>query len=894
MPLPFLNAPEQSIDMITQFGGYNHRTSIADNQFFDMKNMSSKDFPLISTRNKRGRFAHDSLLNAQAIAAKDNIVFAFTGYGDIGVSLAQDVVARELETPPVDPEGDALKKSYTDVAECISNDLTEAILGKDGVAGFGTYKYSNGTFSTYTGEALVTDLKDEDGRKTVRVEQPHGKIGKNTLWAKQLFSLGSHWYTADKAKISAKSNGMLADETNRKLLIGKKVFINSFGECTIKSIKPSQDWTLYFYDDWIVEFDKDLENSCEGKTVFVMLTEPLGADIPAVSEVVGEGDNNNEVLINQPSEIKVSAATDNHVKVLKGKSVDFTDANGTHTCKVSDVKIDGDNKYIYIDVPHDSIGDGATAYGDRLFLCEYNPFTGEAVTSDIFSASNAPHTILEMGANVVIFPEKVVVNTQKRNKINKQFEDIQQLELIETLSGCYISLTDATNDGYKADEVEVSNTAPLNPQNGHGWIDISKSPPRFCVYSEQIEQWAQTNTYCRISNENMSKDWQVGDAVELEFDEAGIVGDVISPIAGQKYFVISEVGEGFVKFPVAMKSAFKKTEHLVSIKRTVPDMDFIIENENRLWGCKYGEVDGEAINEIFACKLGDPKNWHHFTNTSLDSYYVSLGADGEFTGAISYAGSPHFFREGCVHRIYGNYPSNYALKTINCHGVEKGSEKGITIMNDVMYYKSPVGIMAYTGAAPIAVSECFGNERYKNAVAGAVGSKMYFSMQDMNGNNVLFTFDDRTKLWHKEDNLRCKEMVVYENDVYALTEHNELLAMEGGVGVPEDGIIKLEDDFEWSVTSGNIGYNTPFFKQITRLNIRMHLERNSRASVSIQYDSDGNWYHVANIQSTGKMRNISLPISPQRCDHFALKIEGKGAAKILSITKFTEGGSENE
>jgi hypothetical protein len=62
--LPYLNAPNQEINMITQFGGYNHRTSIAENQFFDMKNMSSKDFPLASTRNKRGIISNEFLEGA--------------------------------------------------------------------------------------------------------------------------------------------------------------------------------------------------------------------------------------------------------------------------------------------------------------------------------------------------------------------------------------------------------------------------------------------------------------------------------------------------------------------------------------------------------------------------------------------------------------------------------------------------------------------------------------------------------------------------------------------------------------------------------------------------------------------------------------------------------------
>ena len=37
----------------------------------------------------------------------------------------------------------------------------------------------------------------------------------------------------------------------------------------------------------------------------------------------------------------------------------------------------------------------------------------------------------------------------------------------------------------------------------------------------------------------------------------------------------------------------------------MPNMDFVIESENRLWGCRYGIANnGEVVNEIFA-KMGD-------------------------------------------------------------------------------------------------------------------------------------------------------------------------------------------------------------------------------------------------------------------------------------------------
>lgn len=869
MPLPFLEAPEQSVDMITQFGGYNHRTSIAENQFFDMKNMSSKDFPLASTRNKRGVISNEFLEGAQAIVAKDNIVFAYTKQGNIGVTIKEDVAKREWQTY-VPPEQETL---YSTICERNDNDLL-ARIGYD-LSNYNRYTIKSDSLNVASGETPFYE------GKTLKLQYEHNKIPATTHWARKLFKI-KHWYSLDWDCVAVDSD-FLDDATNRELIKYKQLWINGTGPITITNIYKKN--AIYREGDWTVQFSKNVDREIEGSSLYIRLTEPLSTDIPEGRYPVVEDEP--QVDLNPPTKVEVEAFSKFHLKALDGQSVKFGDS----LYNVVGHSIEDDKKYIYISVPHEALQSGMTSEGNRLYLAEINPITNQIVaSSDIVAASPNEHTVLEMGANVVIFPEKVMVNTQKFDG-NGQYTDIQQLEKSETIGEYRIRLVDA--NGNLGKYVSYQNTAPTNPANGEGWIDSSTEPPTYRVYSSQIEQWAVTQAYCEIcdSRGKELKEWEVGDAIE--FNE---IPDIIVPQKDQKYFVISAVGNkidestqyavNYIRFPVSMNGALKESNNL-TIKRTIPDMDYVIENENRLWGCKYGEVDGEPINEIFACKLGDPKNWHHFTNTAMDSYYVSLGADGEFTGAISYAGNPFFFREGCIHRIYGNYPSNYALKTINCHGVESGSYKGVTIMNDVMYYKSPVGIMAYTGASPVNVSEHFGTERYKNAVAGAVGNKMYFSMTKNDESKVLFVFDNNTQLWHKEDNIDIKDMVTYDNEVYALTSDNELIAMEGGMGTPED-------DFEWYLQSGNIGYNTPFFKHIARLNIRMLLERGSRASLSIQYDSDGTWHHISNIQATGKVRNMSVPVSPQRCDHFALKIEGKGTAKILSLTKFIEEGSENE
>ena len=93
------------------------------------------------------------------------------------------------------------------------------------------------------------------------------------------------------------------------------------------------------------------------------------------------------------------------------------------------------------------------------------------------------------------------------------------------------------------------------------------------------------------------------------------------------------------------------------------------------------------------------------------------------------------------------------------------------------------------------------------------------------------------------------------------------------------------------VESGIIYMGMPDMKYLTRLLLRMSMEMGGRFRISIQYDSFGPWEMQFAGASTST-RSFSVPIRPRRCDHFRLRIEGTGDARIYSITKTIEQGSD--
>lgn len=484
--------------------------------------------------------------------------------------------------------------------------------------------------------------------------------------------------------------------------------------------------------------------------------------------------------------------------------------------------------------------------------------------------------LVSMGAYVIILPDKKWYNTA-----NDTCGNIDESVTVDSVE---LSLCDINAVGYDA---EPSLTPPtLNKDQEEGkekayWVDTSSSPHVLKQYSAEDEYWMSVpTTYIKISCKEIGSKFDLYDGIEI----SGI-GEELEKTIGTT--VIWAKGDDYIVVP-GMLDSTSVADGSITIKREMPDMDFVVESGNRLWGCKYGIAeDGTPINEIYASKLGDFKNWKCFMGISTDSYAASCGTDGPFTGAITHLGYPLFFKEHCVHKVYGNYPANYQIQTTECRGVEQGSHRSLAIVNETLFYKSRSGICAYDGSLPVEVSVALGEEVYHDAVAGALGNKYYVAMRDTKSNAHMFVYDVAKGLWHKEDYLYPEIMCEHKGDLYFAYDYYIGKMHSDG----QDFDYTDESLLPWSITSGVMGLDSPDRKFVSRLNIRMSLDVGATATLYAEYDSSGTWENIGTL--IGKnLQTFTIPIIPRRCDHFRLMIDGRGNAKIYSITKTTEGGSD--
>jgi urease beta subunit len=271
-------------------------------------------------------------------------------------------------------------------------------------------------------------------------------------------------------------------------------------------------------------------------------------------------------------------------------------------------------------------------------------------------------------------------------------------------------------------------------------------------------------------------------------------------------------------------------------------------------------------------------------NLATDSYAVSCGTDGQFTGAVTHLGYPLFFKENCIHKVYGDYPSNFRMQNTTCRGVQAGSHRSLAIVNETLFYKAGSAVCAYDGSLPVEMSAALGDIRYEDATAGGHGNKYYINMKDPEGQYHLFVYDTAKRMWHREDDIRLDCLCSFQGELYAIDHKSRDIITLLGSGAKEEPV-------KWMVETGMIGMNQPDMKYISRLLMRMSLDMGSRVEVSIQYDSVGDWEQVCRMSVTS-LRSFAIPVRLRRCDHFRIRIEGQGQGRIFSITKTIEQGSD--
>lgn len=409
--------------------------------------------------------------------------------------------------------------------------------------------------------------------------------------------------------------------------------------------------------------------------------------------------------------------------------------------------------------------------------------------------------------------------------------------------------------------------------------------PRVCIWPDKILYHAVNDTVETLDAKQVSATAKfTNSTLELDANVVFAKGDGVT-ISGcsQEYnnrtVVIQEV-EG--KVITVYDNVFQRgelgskqpedgwEESNITLERVVPDLDFVCEKDNRLWGTH--------DNAVCCCKLGDPKNWNVFNGLSTDAWESEVGSDGEFTGIAAFSSHVVAFKEHLVHKIYGQKPSSLQLQVAHIEGVKAGCEQSIVNVNENIFYLSHSGVMAYAGGIPDMISPQLTDD-YTEAAAGRLAEKYYLSAKKKDGTHELLVLDTDNGYWMRQDDTAARAFWEDSGVLYWVTK---------------DALWKHEGDSEnkipWYVEFGPFERVTAEKQIISRLHLLLDLPAGSRALAEIRFDN-GDWLPAGRIQNA-KGRTYRIPFAPRRCEMFSIRLSGYGDAVIRSLTMKYYGGSE--
>ena len=447
-------------------------------------------------------------------------------------------------------------------------------------------------------------------------------------------------------------------------------------------------------------------------------------------------------------------------------------------------------------------------------------------------------------------------------------------------------IINATGSSYSIGEygnleakVTLESSAAITISNTDARIDVPKG---LFHYDDAINM---TGTLAYTPQGGTATTMQVNVSCAVENVVRGGLLDTTDTLVLPRETFIELTGDGATNVSLSANSI---------IERSVPNLDMVLEWNNRLWGASI------ADNTIYACKLGDPTNWHYFQGTSLDSYYAQQGTDGIWTGCAAYSSHVIFFKQNSMTRIYGSSPATFQLANTQCFGCREGSRDSVTVINDKVFYNSVIGIMCYDGGTPYCISDKL-QKTWKTVVGGQDGNKYYAATKA--GNEwELMVLDIDKAVWHKEDNTRFVSTATVDNHLYYLTQDTEVIKCADdvlaskflmvGTGTAKTGEVGVinplspsEDmrAIEWSATFGPFDEFMENRKIYSRLLLRLVRGAESEVSVYISIN-EGEWELVQKFDPT-RTGGDYIPIIPRRCDRYSVRIEGKGKCSIKSLTR---------
>ena len=387
-----------------------------------------------------------------------------------------------------------------------------------------------------------------------------------------------------------------------------------------------------------------------------------------------------------------------------------------------------------------------------------------------------------------------------------------------------------------------------------------------------------------------------GTGIENGFEENDVI-DIAQDDLKIKRLTVKTVGTDEIVVSLDDNLAYLDLTSSVKVMTSVPDLTFICLSNNRLWG-----VD-EDNNTIYASALGDPTEWFDYSGDS-GSYTVVVGSPGMFTGICEYGGAVCAWKENILHKILGQYPSEYYMITSAIYGVKGGCHRSLIAINGLLYYMSPYGMCVYGGNRPSLISSSLGETSLADVCCGTDGRFLYLACQVPAAGtdegptpwpigSHLFAYDIDRSMWVSEAEDKWYTAIVYlYGTIYFLYWGD---AHEEGTNAVLFHAPSVAASHEWVAELAEVTENTFARKGYVKLNVRLDMEPSSSIKIYAKEDRRAYrkiWERANTASNDYNPVTMTVPIRLGRCDRWQMKFEGTGNVTIRGIEREHVLGSE--
>lgn len=495
---------------------------------------------------------------------------------------------------------------------------------------------------------------------------------------------------------------------------------------------------------------------------------------------------------------------------------------------------------------YNNLPEGITGYTFRNGQIAYTVSDGIYVGGEktvIKGLTSGEKTLVSLGAYILILPDEALVNLAA-DPISVSFPTSHEL-------------TDGVLYEYNSNQ-----TKPTVAIFKRLYVDVAKGSEELSYYSEG-DQIRVSYTY---GGKKKTLTAKIDSIAEEEYTADGCVSINLDTT------MYSDTYRFYIEGKRMPASRMVSRITGASISRLMPKMDFIVEYNNRLWGCS------SENHEIYCSKLGSAVDWGTYDGISTDAWTATVGTDGDFTGACVYNGCILFFKEDCVHSVYGTKASNFTITTYTVRGVQKGSDKSICISEGLLYYKAPEGIFVFNGSASSRADGKLCKDITDTAVATA--DDRYIVMITSGG--IAYYYDKLHSAWYTR---------LLSDTISAHNVNGKLYAIRKDINGDISQVLLVNSDD----TRFAFRQNTTPFKAVTGdicrrevftviRKVRMAIEEYHQTggsavsfTVSASYDG-GEWQTIYSYDSEGNESDdngiLIAPIIPVRCQHIRLMISG--------------------